>query len=357
MGNTNLSNLRKHLLAGQVIPAFPLALNADGSWSERHQQALARYYYDAGAGGLAVAVHSTQFEIRDPDVGLFEPVLELAAKTIEAERSRNPREFTMIAGVCGGTNQAIKEAELAVGLGYEAALVSPGGWGAKSEADFLNHCAAVAEVIPIFGFYLQTAVGGRAFSYNFWRQLAEIPNLAGVKMAPFNRYQTIDVVRAVEDAGRDDVALYTGNDDNIIMDLVTPYNFGGKGYRHIVGGLLGQWGVWTNQAVSMLEEIKAERKQTDSGLDRKWLEWNVALTDANAVIFDAANGFAGCIPGIMEVLRRQGLVPSTRCLNEKETLSPGQAEELDRIAQSYPFLNDDEFVQENLSRWLEQITV
>ena len=335
-----MDSLRHHLLTGQVIPACPLPLTEDGKWSERHQRALARYYVESGAGGLAVGVHSTQFEIRAPEHGLFEPVLELVASEL-------PGSVARIAGICGGTAQAIGEAEFALGCGYDAGLVSMKALGDQPESDILSHCREVSETIPVIGFYLQPAVGGRIFSYDFWRKFAEIENVVAIKIAPFDRYLTLDVVRAVTGAGRDDIALYTGNDDNIIADLLTPF----PGGRRIVGGLLGQWGVWARRAVATLDEIERLRGSASAIPDHLLTE-NAILTEANAVIFDSANAFAGCIPGIMEVLRRVGLSPSNRCLNPDESLSPGQAEELDRITRAYPQLNDDSFVAENLDRWL-----
>lgn len=343
-------DLRAHLLAGQVIPALPLALSRSRRWEEKRQRALLRYYIDAGAGGIAVGVHSTQFAIRDPKVGLYGPVLELAAATAAEWLAQSPRPFVLIAGLCGRTPQALKEAKIAAAQGYHAGLLSLGAWQRDSEADVLKHCRAVAREIPLVGFYLQPAVGGRVFSYSFWRKFAEIPQLVAVKIAPFNRYRTIDVVRGVLEAGRDDVALYTGNDDNIVGDLLTPFEFAGR-TRHIVGGLLGQWGVWTKNAVSLLEEIKKAR--AGSTLDASWLTRNAALTDANAAIFDAANNFAGCLPGIHEVLRRQGLLSSIACLDSHEQLSPGQAKEITRVAKDYPWLVDDAFVEANRSRWLQ----
>jgi dihydrodipicolinate synthase/N-acetylneuraminate lyase len=341
--------LRSHLLEGQAIPALPLALNRRRQWSERRQRAVMRYYIDAGAGGIAVAVHSTQFQIREPRFGLHAPVLELAAGTITEWLGAKPRPFARIAGVCGHTPQAAREAELAAELGYHAALLSLGAWKTEPERALLRHCRTIAAVLPLIGFYLQPAVGGRVLSYRFWREFAEIPEVVAVKIAPFNRYQTLDVVRAVIDAGRDDVALYTGNDDNIIADLVTPFEHAGR-RRHIVGGLLGQWGVWTSRAVALLADIKRARKPSRLAAD--WLTKNAALTDANAAVFDAANGFAGCIPGIHEVLRRQGIFETTACLDPHETLSPGQAAELDRVSRAYPWLLDDDFVAENRDRWL-----
>ena len=335
--------LRARLLTGLVIPALPLALDEERRWSEPHQRALVRYYNKAGAGGLAVAVHSTQFAIREPKHALFAPVLRLAAETMNTEAAP---DFVRIAGVCGRTWQALREAELAASLGYHAALVSPGAWRVAPDEEFLAHCRAVAEIMPVIGFYLQPAVGGRVFSYDFWRRFAEIPRVVAIKIAPFNRYQTLEVIRAITDAGRDDIALYTGNDDSILTDLLTAW----PGGRRIVGGLLGQWGVWTQRAVQMLEEVKAARAGDTLAAD--WLTKNAALTDANAAVFDAAHQFHGCIPGILEVLRRQGLVPSALCLNPDENLSPGQAEELTRVTSAYQWLTDDEFVCEHLAEWL-----
>jgi len=337
---------RKRLTGGVAIPALPLALHGDGAWSKQHQRALVRYYHDAGAGGLAVGVHSTQFEIREPQHGLYEPVLRLAAQTLDdwgADES-----FVRIAGICGDTGQAMAEAGIAKTYGYHAGLLSLAALKDADEAQMLDHCQAVAEAIPVVGFYLQPAVGGRVLSYEFWRKFFEIEGVVAVKVAPFNRYQTWDVVRAVIDAGRADVTLYTGNDDNIIADLLTPFRHDGT-TRRIAGGLLGQWAVWTQKAVGILDEIHAIG---DEPIDPLWMQRNAQLTDANAVVFDAANGFSGCIPGIMEVLRRQGLVPSIRCLDEKERLSPGQSKELDRVIAAYPWLVDDEFVARHLDRWL-----
>lgn len=341
--------LRTHLRAGQVIPALPLALDRNRRWDESRQRAVVRYYVDAGAGGLAVGVHSTQFAIRDPKIGLYAPVLKLATETAREWLAPKPRDFALIAGLCGRTPQARNEARTAVDLGYHAGLLSLGAWANDPEPKILAHCRVVAKEIPLVGFYLQNAVGGRVFSYRFWRDFAEIPQLVGVKIAPFNRYRTIDVVRAVLEAGRDDVALYTGNDDNIIGDLLTPFSFGGR-TRHIDGGLLGQWGVWTERAVKLFNEIKRARQK--SRLDAAWWDRNAALTDMNAAIFDAANTFAGCLPGIHEVLRRQGLLRTIACLDPHEVLSPGQAAEITRVARAYPWLVDDEFVAENKSRWL-----
>ena len=342
----NDAGWRAKLRAGGVIPALPLALEADGQWSPRHQRALLRYYHEAGSLGIAVGVHSTQFEIRSPENALFEPILQLSRDVMEAEC---PEDFVRIAGICGKTPQALAEVELAKAHGFHAGLLSLAAFGDEDEAAALVHARSIAEQLPIIGFYLQPAVGGRVFSYRFWREFAEIPNLVAIKIAPFNRYQTIDVVRAVMDSGREEVALYTGNDDHIIGDLLTPFEWKGR-RRYLDGGLLGQWGVWTRAAVELFHRVREARK--GPSLSREWLTRNAHLTEANAAVFDATNDFRGCIPGILEVLRRQGLVPSRRCLDPDETLSPGQAEELDRVCELYPELRDDEFVREHLERWL-----
>lgn len=333
------------LRAGTVIPACPLALNNDRQWSERHQRALAHYYRDAGAKGIAVGVHTTQFAIRE--YGLYRPVLAAVADVMSDHRE-GAESAVHVAGICGDTAQACMEAELARSIGYHAGLLTTNAVRDRSESDILAHCRSIAEVIPVFGFYLHPAVGGRTYSYRYWREFCEIENVVAIKIAAFNRYQTIDVIRAVIASGRDDIALYTGNDDNIINDLITPYRMEGQ-ERWFTGGLLGQWAVWTKAAVNMLQKIHAERRSATIATD--WLAANIRLTDANAAIFDAANQFAGCIPGVNEMLRRQGLLPSSLCLDETEVLSPGQAEELDRISQINE--NDDAFITENLARWLE----
>ncbi len=331
---------------GTVIPAHPLALNADRTLDEERQRLLTRYYIASGAGGMAVGVHSTQFEIRNDDVQLLEPVLRMAVE--EVENADLNRPFAKIAGIVGPTNQAVQEARLAAKLGYDFGLVSMGGLNNYSEKELIRRAEKVGEVIPIFGFYLQPAVGGQLLSYDFWKDFADIPSVKAIKMAPFNRYQTLDVVRAVCHSSRwEEIALYTGNDDNIINDLLTTYAFpvdGAVRKKEIVGGLLGHWAVWTRKAVELLEEIKGIR-HAKSGIPEEMLTRNIEVTDANAVLFDVAHDFHGCIPGIHEVLRRQGLLKGTWCLNPNENLSPGQSEELDRIYRDYPELNDDEFVR------------
>lgn len=340
---------------GIVIPACPLALDKNRRIDEKHQKALIRYYCAAGAGGVAVGVHTTQFEIRDPSVGLFTPLLELAATTIDEISEKQNRPNVKIAGVCGQTDQAVAEAELASTLGYDLGLLSLSALKEASEEELIEHCRTVSQIIPLMGFYLQPAVGGRILPYSFWRKFAEIENVIAIKIAPFNRYQTLDVVRAVGHAGReDDIALYTGNDDNIIMDLLTPHvveTEKGRKTLRIRGGLLGQWSVWTKRAVELLDEIHATIDD-DKDIPCEMLQRNAALTDANSVVFDAANHFAGCIPGIHEVLKRQGLLKYTHCLNPELGLSPGQREELDRVYREYPWLTDDEFVKEHLDEWL-----
>ncbi len=334
-------NIRALLQRGLVIPAHPLALTSARRLDERRQRALTRYYVACGVGGLAVGVHTTQFAIRDPKIGLFKPVLQLAAE--EMDRVATP--FVRIGGVCGETVQAVAEAELLQDLGYQAALLSLGAMREASLDRLIDHCRAIASIIPVIGFYLQPSVGGRLLSYRFWRSFAEIPNVVAIKIAPFNRYQTLDVVRAVIESGRDDIALYTGNDDNIVADLVTPFRFRGQ-ERRIVGGLLGHWSVWTKSAVGLLDRCREEGATPDL------LRTGVEITDCNAAFFDAANSFRGCIAGLHEVLRRQGLLEGIWCLDEKETLSLGQLEEIDRVYREYPHLHDDEFVSNFRDEWL-----
>ncbi len=333
------------LREGVAIPAHPLALTAGRKLDERRQRALTRYYLAAGAGGVAVGVHTTQFEIREPRFGLYEPVLELAMEELRGT------DAIKVAGIAGPTAQAVREAELAARRGYDAGLLSMGALRESSIRELLAHARAVAEVIPLFGFYLQPAVGGRILPYEFWREFAAIERVAAIKIAPFNRYQTLDVLRAVADSGRaGEIALYTGNDDSIVTDLLTPFRFGETTLR-IAGGLLGHWAVWTLRAVRMLERIHADVR-AERALAPSWLTLAAETTDANAALFDAANGFSGCIAGIHEVLRRQGLLAGRWCLNPDEDLSPGQAGEIDRVCRAYPHLNDDAFVREHLDEWL-----
>ena len=347
------AGVRAHLKTGVVIPAHPLALTSSRTLDERHQRALTRYYIDAGAGGIAVGVHTTQFAIRDPRHALYRPVLELAAETAKRSLEGAPRPLVMVAGLVGMTEQAVTEAEIARTLGYHTGLLSLAAYPDASDAALIAHCRAVAEVIPLFGFYLQPAVGGRVLSYEFWREFAEIENVWAVKIAPFDRYRTLDAVRGIAEAGREDITLYTGNDDNIVNDLTAsiPVTAGGeRKYRTFDGGLLGQWAVWTRTAVALLERCKAARKA--GTVDESLLRDGAALTDANAAIFDAAHAYAGCIPGIHEVLRRQGLMQGVWCLDTGERLGAGQEAEIARVCRSYSSLNDDAFVAEHLDRWL-----
>jgi dihydrodipicolinate synthase/N-acetylneuraminate lyase len=342
--------LRASLFEGLVIPAHPLALDAGRRLDERRQVALTRYYCDAGAGGVAVGVHTTQFAIRDPQVGLYGPVLRLALEAVREWEGRNGRRLVKVAGVCGPTAQATGEAALARELGYDVALLSLAALRDATAPELIAHCRSVAEAIPLFGFYLQPAVGGRLLDYRFWREFFEIENVAAVKVAPFNRYQTLDVVRALAASGRHgEVALYTGNDDNIVADLLTEFRLAGK-RLHFSGGLLGHWAVWTKRAVELLEEVKAARGGAECF---DVLARSAEVTDSNAALFDAANGFAGCVAGLHEILRRQGLLAGRWCLDPHEDLSPGQAEEIDRVCAEYPHLSDDEFVAQNLERWME----
>jgi hypothetical protein len=337
------------LRRGVVIPAHPLAVDASRRLDPRRQQALTRYYLDAGAGGLAVGVHTTQFAIRD--VGLYQPVLELAMRTA---RAWSDAPLVMIAGLAGRTEQAVREAELASGLGYHAGLLSLAAMKGASEDELISHAERVARAIPLVGFYLQPAVGGIPLPVSFWRRFAAIENVIAIKIAPFNRYRTLDVVRGVVEAGATErVTLYTGNDDHIVLDLVTPFTVSVKGKPHTVrikGGLLGHWSVWVKRAVDLLDRIHAASAEGDIPADLLALDSQV--TDCNAAIFDVANDFHGVIAGCHEILRRQGLLEGIWCLDPHETLGPGQTAEIDRVCASYPHLNDDDFVRANLARWL-----
>ncbi|MGH8737472.1 MAG: dihydrodipicolinate synthase family protein [Burkholderiales bacterium] len=337
------------LRRGTVIPAHPLALDARRKLDARRQRALARYYLDAGSGGLAVGVHATQFAIRE--MGLYEPVLRIA---MEEAESWTERPLVMIAGLAGPTAQARREAALARGLGYCAGLLSLAALGGASEDEMIAHCAAVAKEIPLVGFYLQKAVGGPELGVGFWRRFAALDNVVAVKIAPFNRYRTLDVLRGVAEARAENrVTLYTGNDDHIVPDLAMPFRLtrGGEEVTlRIKGGLLGHWSVWTKRAVELFARIR-EAVETHR-VDGELLSLDARVTDSNAAFFDVAHDFAGCIPGCHEVLRRQGLLEGTWCLDPKETLSPGQAEEIDRVYAAYPELNDDAFVRQHLGRWM-----
>jgi dihydrodipicolinate synthase/N-acetylneuraminate lyase len=349
--NGGLQPLRTRLLDGAVIPAHPLALTEARRLDEKRQVALTRYYCDAGAGGIAVGVHTTQFAIRDPSIGLLEPVLSLAIDTMRGWCSNRRQHPIAISGVCGPTAQAVPEAELAVSLGYDAVLLSLGALRDADNRAILQHCRLIADIVPVVGFYLQPAVGGRVLDRAFWRAFLEIDRVVAIKVAPFDRYRTLDVVLALAESGRDDVALYTGNDDAIVADLLTPYpNGSGRAPLRFSGGLLGQWAVWTKTAVDLLRRCRSVSGDDDA---RALLALGAELTDANAALFDPSHGFAGCIPGIHEILRRQGLLAGRWCLDPHEELSPGQMEEIDRVVTRYPHLTDDAFVRDNRDRWLK----
>jgi hypothetical protein len=338
----------KALQDGLVFPAHPLAVTKDRRLDERRQVALSRYYLDAGAGGLAVAVHTTQFGIRDKSVGLLAPVLELAADVV---RSHSPSTL-LIAGAVGKTDDALHDAELAADLGYDCIMPQLGAFKDASNEEALAHCARLAEVLPIFGFYLQPAVGGRPLGTNFWRGLAAIENVVAIKIAPFSRYETLSVMRGVAESGRaDQIALYTGNDDHIILDLLTPFPRPSARPLRIVGGLLGHWAIWTNAAVAQFRTVRAV-VESGQPIPVELLDVANRVTDANAAVFDVANNFRGSIAGIHEILRRQGLLAGRWCLDPNEDLSNGQLEEIDRVCSAYPELADDEFVSANLDRWL-----
>lgn len=342
-----LAQLRR----GGVIPAMPLALSAKREFDANRQRALARYYIDAGASGIAAGVHTTQFEIRD--VGLYAPVLETVSEAVDGWLEPVQRNaFVRVAGVVGKTRQALAEADIARGCGYHAGLLSLAAYKGASEDEIIEHCREIAGRIPVVGFYLQPSVGGVLLSADFWRRFAEIDNVVAIKMAPFNRYRTLDVLRGVVNARAEDrISLYTGNDDNIVMDLISPVAIKRDDEDvtlRIVGGLLGHWSVWVKGAVEVFKRCKSEP------LSEQLLVLNGQVTDCNAAFFDVANDFKGCIAGIHEVLRRQGLLEGIWCLNPDETLSPGQAREIDRVYQDYPQLNDDKFVEDNLHRWLTE---
>src|SRR6478752_8461823 len=343
------SDIRKLIADGTVIPAHPLALDANRKLDIRHQRALSRYYIDSGAGGLAVGVHTTQFAIRD--VGLYRPVLELAAETA-ANWTKRP--LAMVAGLAGPTQQAVAEAKTARGIGYHAGLLSLAAMKSASEDEIIAHCEAVAHEIPLVGFYLQPAVGGVILSANFWRRFAGIDNVIAIKIAPFNRYRTLDVLRGVAAAGAlDRIALYPGNDDHILLDLVLPFDLRDNGVTvrtHIRGGLLGHWSVWTAAAILQFETCKAARNKPTVSADL--LALDARVTDCNSAFFDVANNFHGCIAGCHEVLRRQGLMEGLWCLDPHESLSPGQLQEIDRVYYEHADLGDDAFVASNLDKWL-----
>ena len=343
----------KKLAEGTVIPATPLALDENRKLSEDGQRLLMKYYLNCGVGGIATAVHTTQFEIRDPEINLYEPILKLVSEEIDKFEQENDKVIVKVAGVCGPIEQAVKEAELAKKYGYDAVLLSPGGLNHMPESYLIERTKAVAAVMPVIGFYLQTAVGGRVFSFNYWEQVSAIDNVVAIKCASFNRYTTQDVVRAVALSDRcNDITLYTGNDDNIVIDLLTKYKFTKDGktvVKSFEGGLLGHWSVWTKKAVEIFNMTKEAKK--GNAIPEELLTLAAEVTETNSVFFDTANGFKGCIAGLHDVLRRQGLMENIYCLNPEETMSPGQAKELDRIYAAYPHLNDDAFIAENIVAW------
>lgn len=344
------SEAKALLMRGAFLPAMPLTLDAERRFDEAAQRRLIRYYLEAGVDGIAAAVHTTQFAIRDPKINLLERVLTVVMEEIQAYRSRTGREILAVAGVCGEKEQAVAEARLAASLGYDAALLSPGGLGHLSEEELIARTRLVAEVMDVVGFYLQPAVGGRVFSYHYWEEICAIEGVKAIKCAAFNRYLTVDVARAIAFAGHE-IALYTGNDDSIVTDLLTEYRFWDGSRERAVrtrGGLLGHWAVWTHSAVEMFRKIQA--LALGEALDPQWLTLAAQITDANSAFFDTANHFAGCIAGVHEVLRRQGLMQGIWCLDPTEGLSKGQAEEIDRVYRQYPHLNDDAFVTEFLEK-------
>jgi len=335
----------RKLRQGVVIPAHPLALTPARKLDERRQRALTRYYLDAGAGGVAIGVHTTQFQIRDPSVGLLQPVLELARDELRGH------DVIHVAGICGRTKQAVSEADLAAQLGYHAGLLSLSALPDASIGELIEHAVAVARILPLFGFYLQPAVGGRPLPREFWRRFSEIENVVAIKVAPFDRYATLDVIGGVAESGRAaEIALYTGNDDHILLDLLTPFEHRGRALR-FVGGLLGHWAFWTRKAVEHLEA--AQTAAAEGIVSREQLVLAGQVTEVNAAVFDSANHYRGCIPGIHEILRRQGLLEGRWCLDPDEELSPGQMQEIDSVCAAYPHLNDDTFVRANIDRWLK----
>lgn len=345
------------LKEGTVIPATPLALNEDRTINEKGVRLLMNYYLSCGVGGIATAVHTTQFEIRDPEVALFEPILKIVSEEIDAFEKANNTVIIKVAGVCGPIEQAVAEAKLAKSYGYDAVLLSPGGLNHMSEDYLIERTKAVAEIMPVIGFYLQTAVGGRVFTYDYWQKVCAVDNVVAIKVASFNRYTTLDVARAAATSPRaDEITLYTGNDDSIVIDLLTKFEFNenGKTYtKRFEGGLLGHWTMWTKNVVDMLAAIKEEREK--DAISSRFLTLAAQVTDANGVFFDAAHGFAGCIPGVHELLRRQGLMENILCLNPDETLSEGQAEEITRVCNAYPHLTDDDFIKENIADWKAKV--
>lgn len=340
--------------SGVVIPATPLALTDDRKFDEKTLRLLMKYYLNCGVGGIATAVHSTQFAIRQ--CGMFEPVISTVSEEVDKFEEETGKCIFKICAACGPVEQAVAEAITAKKYGYDAVLLSPGGLNDKSEDYLIERAEKVAEVLPVVGFYLQTAVGGRVFSYDYWCRMAAIDNVIGFKCASFNRYTTIDVLRAVANSDRcDEITMYTGNDDNIVFDLISDFVFktkNGMKTMKFSGGLLGHWCLWSKKAVELLEKAKQARI---SGDYHELLAIGAQITDMNSAAFDTRHNFKGCIPGISEVLRRQGLMNNCLCLDPEEVLSEGQAEELDRVTASYPHLVDDDFIKANIEKWKSQI--
>lgn len=345
------------LKAGVVIPATPLALDENRAFDEKGQRLLMNYYLNCGVGGIATAVHTTQFEIRNPEVALLEPVLRIVSDEIAKFEAKNDTVIVKVAGVCGRIEQAVKEAKLARQYGFDAVLLSPGGLGEMTEDYMIERTRAVAEIMPVIGFYLQTACGGRQFSYRYWERVCAIPNVVAIKCASFNRYTTLDVVRAAALSERsEEITLYTGNDDNIVIDLLTDYKFDKNGktvVKGFEGGLLGHWSVWTRRAVEMFERTRNEKEK--NSISPEMLTLAAEVTDTNSAFFDTAHQFAGCIAGLHEILRRQGLMKNIFCLNPDEGMSEGQLEELNRVQEMYPHLNDDAFIKEHIDEWKANI--
>lgn len=340
---------------GTVIPAVPLALDARRRLDERRQRALMRYYIEAGAGGVAVGMHFTQFEIRTPGIDLFEPVLRICAEEIDRCAQKTGRPIAKVAGFSGRTETAVRQAQIARDMGYHFGIASMAAFRGAMEQEMVHHMRELSKVMPMFGFYLLTGVGGIKLPYSFWREVVEIENIVGIKIAPFDRYGTIDVTRALADSGREkDITLYTGNDDSILYDFVTPYRYGPPETARTVrirGGLLGQWACWTKRAVELHARL-LKISESGEAITPDLLTLSAQITDANAALFDPAHNYAGSIPGVNEILRRQGLLEGIWTLKRDEVLSPGQSEEIDRVCAAYPHLTDDDFVRQNLERWL-----
>jgi hypothetical protein len=343
------ANLQNRLRDGVVIPAHPLALDDEGAVDLRAQRALTRYYLAAGVHGVAVGVHTTQFELHE-DRGLLTEVWRLAATTAD-ESGRAP---VLVAGLTGDTADAVVEGQIAVEAGYEVALLCPWGMADVTEAAMVERARAVGEVLPTIGFYLQESVGGRRLGRDYWRRLFDLESVVAVKTAPFDRYRTNDVVQALLEHDRwDEVAVLTGNDDNIVHDLITPYRRQVCGQEREVratGGLLGQWAVGARAAVDVVARVA--QAMASGAVPTSILRSAAEFVDVNAAVFDVDHDFAGCVAGVNEVLRQQGLVPTVRCLGKRDILSPGQAEQIAQVRERYPNVLDEEFVATHRDDWL-----